>query len=141
MVDILMAVFNGGEYLKKQLDSVFAQTYGDFCLIVCDDGSSDGSQEVLKAYKARYPDKIKLFFNKTNMGAKNNFFKLLKLSTAGYIMFCDQDDIWDSGKIEKTLKFFKQNEYGGPLLVYTDMRVIDELDRVKAQSFNKFQAI
>lgn len=141
MVDILMAVYNGGKYLEKQLDSIFSQACGDFCLTVCDDGSSDGSRSILKAYKTRYPNKMRLYLNKTNIGAKNNFFRLLNLSSAEYIMFCDQDDIWDSDKISRTLDFFKQNEYGGPLLVHTDMRVIDGSDKVISPSFNKMQAI
>ena len=141
MVDVLLAVYNGGEYLKKQLDSLISQTYGDFCVIICDDGSTDGSRDILTDYAAKFPHKIKLFFNKKNIGVKNNFFRLLKLSSAEYIMFCDQDDVWDSDKIAKTLDFFRQNEYGGPLLVHTDMRITDENDSIISDSFNKMQGI
>ncbi len=118
-----------------------SQTFSDFCVIICDDGSTDGSRDILKGYAAKFPQKIKLFFNEKNIGVKNNFFRLLKLSSAEYIMFCDQDDVWDSDKIAKTLDFFKQNEYGGPLLVHTDMRVADENDGIISDSFNKMQGI
>ena len=141
MVDILLAVYNGGEYLQKQLDSLLSQTLDDICIIIGDDGSSDGSRDVLKSYEKEYPQKIRLYLNEKNIGVKANFFKLLEMSKAEYIMFCDQDDIWDSGKAETTLDFFKQNEYGGPLLAHTDMRVIDSGDNMIADSFNKMQGI
>ncbi len=141
MVDILMAVYNGGEFLKKQLDSVLAQDYGDIRLIICDDCSDDGSRAALETYKNRFPDRINLVFNDKNIGVKNNFFKLMKMSSAEYVMFCDQDDIWDKDKVSRTLSFMKENEYGGPLLVHTDLRVIDENDKVTAASFNEMQAI
>ncbi len=141
MVDILLAVYNGGKFLKKQLDSIFAQTYRDFLLIVCDDGSTDDSRQLLEEYQKRFVGQMQVIYNDKNLGAKNNFFKLLSLSKAEYIMFCDQDDIWDKNKVEKTLDFFRKNEDSGVLLVHTDMRVIDENDVQTAESFNKLQSI
>ena len=113
MVDILLAVYNGGEYLQKQLDSLLSQTLDDICIIIGDDGSSDGSRDVLKSYEKEYPQKIRLYLNEKNIGVKANFFKLLEMSKAEYIMFCDQDDIWDSGKAETTLIFLNKTNTAG----------------------------
>ncbi|MBR6399945.1 MAG: glycosyltransferase family 2 protein [Firmicutes bacterium] len=141
MVDILMAVFNGENFLAQQLESLMSQDFDGFRLIACDDGSSDGSRDILEAFGARFPDRIKTVYNDKNVGVRENFFALMALSDAEYIMFCDQDDVWDSGKVQKTLDVMRQNEYGGPLLVHADMRVVDSGGAQLAPSFNKMQSI
>ncbi len=140
-VDILTAVCNGENFLEKQLDSVLSQNYDNFRIIICDDNSADNSRQIIENFKKRSPDKIKVIFNEKNMGAKENFFKLLSLSTAEYIMFCDQDDIWDNNKIRLTLDHMKKHENGRPTLVHTDMSVIDENGATLAPSFTKMQKI
>ena len=102
MVDILMAVFNGENFLAQQLESLMSQDFDGFRLIACDDGSSDGSRDILEAFGARFPDRIKTVYNDKNVGVRENFFALMALSDAEYIMFCDQDDVWDSGKVQSS---------------------------------------
>ena len=51
MVAILMSTYNGQEYLKEQIDSILSQTYGEFVLYIRDDGSKDGTKEIIKSYK------------------------------------------------------------------------------------------
>ncbi len=125
---VLLSTYNGEKYLEEQLASLFSQSYKDFKLIVRDDGSTDGTKEILNSYN------MELIDSSENIGVKKSFETLLKYasenSDAEYFMFCDQDDIWKSSKIEKTLEKMKEleNLHGKnmPLLVHTDLEVVDE---------------
>ena len=140
---ILLSTYNGEKYLKEQLDSLFSQTYKNFEIIVRDDGSSDKTLEKLKFYD------IKLLSSDVNLGIKKSFETLLKYayenSDAEYFMFCDQDDVWNNDKIEKTLEEMKRLEklYGNniPLLVHTDLEVVDENLKIISSSMWKYEYI
>ena len=131
MIDIIMATYNGEKYIKEQLDSIFSQTVTDWRLIVSDDCSRDKTVAIVKEYQKNFPEKIILVENKKPSGsAQNNFFNAVKYATADYIMFADQDDVWLPRKIEETFRVMQSLElkYGTniPLLVHTDLKVVDE---------------
>ncbi|MCX5713490.1 MAG: glycosyltransferase family 2 protein [Candidatus Omnitrophica bacterium] len=143
-VSIIMASYNGSRFLKEQIESILAQTYGDWLLIIRDDGSRDGTVSLIKEYLQKYPGKIKfLSDNDGHLGISGNFFRLISLADAPYIMFCDQDDVWLPDKIEATLdKMKKLEEASGAdtaLLVHTDLKVADEGLDVIAESFWRYQ--
>jgi len=142
-VDILMAVFNGELFLKQQLDSIVNQTYKNWLLRIRDDGSTDNSIGIINDYIEKYPEKIILLEDNKNIGSCNNFFALLENSNSEYIMFSDQDDVWHTDKIEKTLNQFieLEKEYGKeiPLLLHTDLEVVDETLNHISNSFWKYQ--
>ena len=73
LVSIAMATYNGEKYLKEQLDSIYAQTYKDIEVIVCDDCSSDKTVEILDEYKEKYG--LKYYINEKNLGFKKSIFK------------------------------------------------------------------
>lgn len=128
LVQILMAVYNGEKYLGEQIASIQNQTYKNWELLVSDDESSDASLEVIKAYASK-DSRIKIVLAGKHYGsAKKHFFALTECATASYAMFCDQDDVWDSNKVELTLNAMRQAEENGnkPILVATDLRVVDE---------------
>lgn len=137
-VDILLSVYNGAQYLEKQLDSLLRQSFVNWRLLVRDDGSRDSSKNILIHYQQAYPEKITLFFG-DNLGATQSFHELLKRSTALYAMFCDQDDIWFPDKIQLMLQTIKEKEivYGKetPILVFSDLVLIDEKDEQFSPSF------
>jgi glycosyltransferase involved in cell wall biosynthesis len=137
---ILLSTYNGEKYLKKQLDSIFAQSYKDFEIIARDDGSSDETINILKSYN------IKILDTDKNLGAKLSFSTLLDYSVTNtdvdYFMFCDQDDIWKNDKIEKTIDTMKELEKINshlPLLIHTDLEVVDEKLNLLAKSFWKYE--
>jgi glycosyltransferase involved in cell wall biosynthesis len=141
-ISILLSFYNGSKYLKEQLDSLCSQIYKDIEIITRDDGSSDNTIEILKSYD------VKLLETKENLGAKRSFGELLDYAVAnsdsGYFMFCDQDDVWHDKKIEKTLAKMKEmeKEFGDiPLLVHTDLEVVDEKLNTINSSFMEFQKI
>ena len=131
MIDILMATYNGEKFLSEQLDSIIAQNYTEWRLIIRDDCSQDRTVSILKRYQKKYSGKIKLISSKHPSGsAMNNFFKLLDYAKNDYIMFSDQDDVWKEDKIQTTLskmnEMEKQFGTATPLLVHTDLSVVDE---------------
>lgn len=145
MIDILLATYNGEKYLNQQIDSIITQTYKDWRLLIRDDFSTDNTVNIIKNYTCKYPDKIRLIEdNKGHLGLAQNFGALLELALSEYIMFCDQDDIWLPNKIELTLNTMKaagQTWPNTPLLVHTDLKVVDETLVPIAESFWKLHRI
>src|SRR5574344_1110138 len=94
-VSILLASYNGSKFISQQLDSIISQSYRAFKLLICDDCSTDDTYEILLKYAAK-DKRIELYKNKTNLGFRKNFEKLVSLSKSYYIALCDQDDIWTS---------------------------------------------
>lgn len=125
-VQILMAVYNGEEYLSAQIDSILGQTFEDWELLISDDGSTDGSLGVIRHYCSCDP-RVHLVLDGERFGcAKKHFMALLRLASSRYVMTCDQDDVWDSDKVELTFTEMQRREdTGKPVLVCTDLRVVD----------------
>ncbi|MBQ6554665.1 MAG: glycosyltransferase family 2 protein, partial [Firmicutes bacterium] len=140
-LEILAAAYNGEKFIKQQLESVLTQTYENWHMTICDDCSTDGTKTLLDEYAKKYADKISIVYNTKNLGVKKTFFKLLSVTDADHIMFCDQDDIWNSDKIQKTLDCMLENENNSPLLVHTDMSVINEAGELISPSFHQMQSI
>ncbi|MCX3067000.1 glycosyltransferase family 2 protein [Cetobacterium somerae] len=138
-VEILMATYNGEDYIVEQIESLLNQTYNNWNLLIRDDGSKDRTIEKIEKFEKKYPNKIKLLKdNKGGLRAKDNFLELLKNSKENYIMFCDQDDVWLPNKIELTLKKMLEVE-DGPTLIHTDLKVVDDELNILANSFWQFQ--
>lgn len=145
MIDILMAVYNGEKYLSQQIDSILAQDSRDWHLYICDDGSADRSYDIVLDYAQRYPEQITAQKNETPSGsACANFMGMLKRSQAEYVMFSDQDDFWQPDKVRLTFEKMNQMERvyeDCPLLVHTEMEIVDsELNRI-SPSFTRFQGL
>lgn len=140
MVDILLATYNGEKYLRKQIESILNQTYDMWHLLIRDDGSSDATKKIIKEYVCAYPSKIEnIEDNRGNVGVVRNFKSLLQRSEHEYIMFCDQDDIWDHNKISREVKVMKEAEAQNnlkPILVFSDLREIDSEENILVDSFN-----
>lgn len=144
-IDILLSTYNGGLYIKELLQSLFAQTYKEWRLIVRDDGSTDNTLDIVETYASKHHDRIVLLKDgKGRLGPCQSFAALLEYSPAPYIMFCDQDDVWLPNKIELTLKTTRELEAkhkNTPILVHTDLKVVDERLNPLAESFWKYQHI
>ena len=140
MITIIMAVYNGQEYIREQLESLKDQTYTEWRLVIRDDRSSDKTAEIVKKFSDEVEQEVIFKVNEKPSGsAKNNFALLINdAKESDYVMFCDQDDIWKKDKIEITFNKMKQVEerYGRdfPLLVHGDVEVIDENGNINADS-------
>jgi glycosyltransferase involved in cell wall biosynthesis len=142
MITVLMAVYNGEKYIREQIDSILSQTHPDFTLYIQDDCSTDSSYEIINEYVKRGGGRITARRLEHNTGnAKHNFYEMMARTRDDYIMLCDQDDVWLPDKIEKTLAAMKrlESEHGAqtPLLVHTDLTVVDEKLNVINPSFRK----
>ena len=138
-VDILMATYNTNiTFLKEQINSILNQTYKKISLIISDDNSSNEDIiKVLNEYK-KNDNRIKVYFQKENLGYIKNFEFLLRKSEANYIMFSDHDDIWYKSKVEKSLdKLIKE----GVDLVYCNANQIDENGKIIKESYFKYKNI
>ncbi len=124
-VDILLATYQGGFYLKEQLQSMMQQSYPHFRIFIRDDGSTDQTLPIIKAFCQEYPERIFFLPSTQRLGVKGNFCELMNYAQAPYVMFCDQDDIWLPTKIEISLRKMKEleHQYGAelPLIVHTDL--------------------
>ena len=133
---VLLATYNGSEYLKQQLDSLFKQTFSDFRIVVHDDGSSDATLDIINTYRNNYPEKIELLYGDSLGSPKANFLWMLTQVEAEIYFFCDQDDVWHETKIEKSL--YALGKINTPACVFTDMWVTDESLNVLSDSFIRY---
>ncbi len=123
-VSVAMCTYNGRLYLEEQLKSIAAQSRVPDELVVCDDGSQDGTMDILKVFKKNSPFPVRIYVNEKNMGSTKNFEKALSLCGGDIIAFSDQDDVWRPEKLEKILKVFSSAPSVG--LVFTDAEVVDK---------------
>lgn len=132
-VDILLATYQGAEFLQEQLDSLKRQSYPHINIVARDDGSKDETPQILKSHS------LNVLESKENLGCKQNFSKLLSHSTAPYVCFSDQDDVWLPHKVEECLQAMMKEEKaqppGTPILVHTDLVVVDQDLQEIASSF------
>ncbi len=121
-IDILLATYNGEDYIKEQLDSIINQTYTNIQILINDDCSTDTTKEILQEYEQK-DSRIKVKYNSKNIGYKKNFEELLKRVEHQYFMLSDQDDYWLPEKVEKSLKKIEKENAD---LVFTDLQVVNE---------------
>lgn len=147
-IAVLLASYNGEKYIKEQIDSLLWQTCQDFTLYIRDDGSSDKTYSIEKEYERRHPEKVHVFQNiRSEHDVKCNFWELCKIgiqTDASYFMFCDQDDVWNLDKIQRTLVAMQdaeQQTHGQPTLVHTDLTVVDQNLTVLGESFIQHRAL
>ncbi len=106
-VSVCMAAYNGVEHIQEQLDSILDQLDARDEIIVVDDGSSDGTRELLSNIK---DPRVKSYFNDSNLGYVRNFEKALGLSSGEIVMLSDQDDIWLPGRVDALVESLKSAE-------------------------------
>ena len=150
-IAICLATYNGEPYIKEQIDSILTQTYHNWILFIRDDCSKDNTLSILQAYSLRYPEQIIIIPNsaRKSSGSKNNFASILrwikKHYSFDYYMFSDQDDIWLESKIEDSVKKLHQTENllskSMPVLLHTDLRVVDQNLNLLGESFFQYRAL
>lgn len=139
-VAILLATYNGEKYIEQQLLSIINQTYTNLHIYISDDASIDNTVTIVKKYADLYPNKISLNINKDNIGYIANFNLLISLCQEDYIAFSDQDDIWETNKIEIELNTLLKQESlhkDKCIMVHSDLSCINENNQEIYQSFFK----
>lgn len=143
-IEILLASFQGARFIREQIDSILHQQDTRWHLTVSDDGSTDGTTDILDAYVQKYPDKISRVRSGQRFGhARDHFFWLIRQCSASYMMTCDQDDVWHPDKVGKTLDALQKAEerHGEhtPILVFSDQTPTDEQLKPLAPSLVRYQ--
>lgn len=138
-IAIIMATYNGQQYLTEQVTSIMENEYKDFVLHMFDDGSKDDTLQIAEKLKETYGDRFVIHKNPENRGIKRNFLCAVKEIEAEYYMFSDQDDFWLPQKIGDSYAFMKEKEKKPdiPLVMFADAKIADEHLNVTASSFHK----
>jgi len=129
-VSVVMAAYNGERYLAHQLQSVVAELLPDDELIIVDDGSKDGTLQLLDSLESPV---VRIVRNLTNVGVLATVERGLLLSSKEIIFLCDQDDVWLPGKRAAFVAAFERDPR--TLVVVSDAQLIDASGRVTAPSF------
>ena len=118
-----MATYNGERFLREQLDSLAAQSRLPDELVVCDDGSSDGTLEVIHEFSRAAPFPVRLYQNLERLGYGDNFLKAASKCSGDWIAFCDQDDTWLPGKLSTIEHYFEAHGRDVVLVVHNALVV------------------
>lgn len=126
-----MASYNGEKFIDEQIRSIISQsTEYEFRILISDDQSKDGTIDIVKHFASNYDNIIFISGPQENLGPKRRFEFLLQESSSDYIMFSDQDDVWLPNKVNVTMKKMLSDERrlgtGTPILVYSDLIIVDE---------------
>lgn len=138
-----MATYNGAAHLTSQIESICGQTYTQWQLWIHDDGSQDGTNAIIDYYCKQYPQKIIRIHGNFGGSATKNFMGLLALANAPYIMFADQDDVWLPHKIAIAVAALEsvKDSNKTPILVFTDMHVVNSEAKLLHASFMRMQCL
>ncbi len=122
LVSIVVPVHNSEKFIAQTIASVQNQTYQNWELLLINDFSNDGSENIINLYK-KNDKRIQLINLENNVGAAMTRNKGIELAKGRYIAFLDSDDVWEKEKLEKQLDFIKKNNYA---FTFTGYQFVDE---------------
>lgn len=123
LVSIIMPAYNCERFIAKSIDSVLAQTYTNWELLIVDDCSTDSTADIVRSYS---DVRIHYMCNEQHKGAALTRNRALRKAKGRYIAFLDSDDLWSPEKLEKQIVFMQQNDYA---FTYHSYAEIDEDDQ------------
>lgn len=138
-VSVAICTYNGAEYIGSQLRSILEQTVPVGEVVVCDDGSSDGTLAIVESIANQTDIPIRVFENKPNLGVCANFDKAIKLCKGDIIFLSDQDDIWMPEKVETVQQWFEGHP--GKEVVFSDAEFIDSAGGIYMEGLTLFRAV
>lgn len=128
-VSVIMPAYNSGKFIGEAIDSVIAQTYPNWELIIVDDASTDNTTEIIRNRKSS-DKRIQLFQNSKNYGTQHARNRAIEEATGRFIAFLDADDLWLPGKLEIQLKTLRNNNLAG---CFSSYDLIDEKSEAVAK--------
>ena len=126
LVSVIIPTYNSEKYIDETLNSVLAQTYREFEIIIIDDCSKDNTWEIIKEYEKKY-NNIVCLKQERNKGVAEARNRGINKATGRYIAFLDSDDLWYKEKLEEQLKFMKEKK---AFFSYTAIEMIDEEGKI-----------
>lgn len=143
-ITVIMGIYNCAPTLAEALDSLLAQSYQGFKVIMCDDGSTDNTLEVAQSYVDRYPDKFTLIRNERNLKLAATLNHCLEYVDTEYVARMDGDDLSMPTRFEKEIKFLDNNpEYAVvscPMIYFDhngDFKIGTAIEKPVAESFRR----
>ena len=144
-VEVVLPTYNGVTYLEAQLASIHSQTLRPSRVLLRDDGSSDGTLELIRRLQVRYGSWLTVLESGEKLGCIANTGVLLEVSKAAYVAFADQDDLWWPDKLERSMHLLCHQEaiHGSemPLLVHTDLELVDAQGKRLGETYMQRQRL
>lgn len=136
---IVVATYNGANFIIEQLDSIRYQTKQVDEVIICDDRSEDDTFEIVKKYiEDKNLSNWTVYLNEKNLGYANNFFYATLKAANDIIFFCDQDDIWERDRIQVMMDIFENNKSINLLCSeFIPFYTKDEIEKLSSKVLNK----
>lgn len=122
-VSVIIPSFNCGDYLGRAIDSVCAQTYADYEILVIDDGSTDDTKDVIEPYGQKVT-----YLYQQNQGVSAARNHAIGKASGELFAYLDADDLWYPEKLERQVAFLDANQECG--MVHSEMSVINEQDEI-----------
>jgi len=126
-VSVCIPVYNGSEYIAESIDSVLAQTYEDFHLIVCDNCSTDNTEEIVRSFQ---DPRLKYVRNAENLGLVGNSNRCLELAKGEYVCIWHHDDVMLPDNLERKVHLLDEHPDVG--FVHSNLILIDEKGEIVA---------
>jgi glycosyltransferase involved in cell wall biosynthesis len=133
-ISVAMATLNGAAFIGAQLDSIARQSRIPDELVICDDGSTDGTSDIIRKFARTAPFPVRLIQNPERLGYRKNFLKAATLCRGDLISFCDQDDVWKRHRLRRMAKAFKKPDV---LLAFHNATVVDGRSAPVGQTFQR----
>ncbi|MCL4803575.1 MAG: glycosyltransferase family 2 protein [Anaerolineae bacterium] len=122
-VTIGLPIYNGQNYLAQTMDSILAQTYRDFEIIISDNASTDQTESICREYAAR-DERVHYYRNETNIGASANYNRVFELGQGAYFKWAAHDDLLAPTYLERCVEVL--DRYPDVVLAYTQAKAIDD---------------
>jgi len=146
-IAVLLATYNGEKYLSEQIESICNQSHSNFVLFIRDDNSQDQTRYIITEYAKSEARICPVESCNDRLGVNNNFDYLTEYAKKGdfqYFSYSDQDDVWMKDKLSSELMILRELEkenLNKPVLVHSDLEVVNELLETVNKSFMKDQGI
>lgn len=142
-ISVALCTYGGVDYIQEQLQSIIKQTVLPYEIVICDDGSTDGTIQVIEDFSKTSPVPIELFQNNVTLGVVKNFEQAIGYCSGDYIALSDQDDVWKQDKLEICVAKLRELQKGtdDPVLIHTDLVVVDEDLHTIAPSLMRYQGM
>ena len=122
-ISIVIGSYNFKKYIRECIESIINQTLKPYEIIICDDASTDSSQEIIQEYADKYPDLIKIVLHKQNIGPAKNFNGGFEILSGDYRSWIDGDDKWAPEKLE--FEYGKLCDNPNARIAYSNVITID----------------
>ena len=123
---IAMATFNGEAYIRELLNSLARQILPPYELVVCDDGSSDGTVIILREFQKEAPFPVRIYQNPVRVGFADNFLQAASRCSGYWVAFCDQDDIWFPEKLLSVNEAIQDSQASDLVLVTHSVLIVSK---------------